>query len=116
MFIEARRPNPPKKYENLLGPVTMKLAFDEIQPKQVQLFQESRYISFAYEFPDQVQVTERLDGLTDSLMTVPSYNGLTCGFVVFDTVTKKLVFCSSFRPDGDRGNYTHLLEDYEAPL
>jgi len=79
MFIEARMPNPPKKYENLLGPVTLKLAFKELLPSNSQIFTESRYNPVL---------------MTEPLMVLPSYNGFECEFIVYDRVTKELLFCS----------------------
>jgi len=78
MFIEARRPDAPKKYDNLLGPVTLQLAYDELQPKKAQLFQESRYD------PRGVEPS----------MLIADYNGFECEFAVHDEVTRNLLFCS----------------------
>lgn len=80
MLIEARRPYHDKKYDNLLGPVTLELAFNEIKPPQYQLFDEI-YIdpsNTSYEHYPLLQ------------------SKFDCGIGILDKDIKKVIFCSRF--------------------
>jgi len=79
LLVEAKKPNFPKKLDGLLGPRTLKVAFDELKPKYAQLFQESGY-----------------DPRSRSYESIPTRNGHQCGLVVYDPVSKKTPFCSRF--------------------
>lgn len=80
MLIEARRPNPDKKYDNLLGPVTLKLAYEEMQPRHSQLF-------------DEIGV----DPQNKSYESPPLLQGrFDCGIGILDKDIKKVIFCSRF--------------------
>lgn len=77
LLVAARQPDAPKKYEGLLGPVTLRLAWDEVNADHTQLMQEivASPASGTYEAP-------------------PGRNGHRCVFVVVDPSSKKTVFCS----------------------
>lgn len=77
MLVAARMPNAPPKYAGLLGPVTLKLAWDEANASHTQLLQEISY-----------------NPQNKSYEPEPSRNGHSCEFAVIDPATKKMLFCS----------------------
>merc|ERR1719161_2001931 len=87
MMLEASRPDPPEQYHHgaFLGPVTLKLAYDEVKPSNAQLFHEDRCDP---------------NGLEDIYDFAPWHKMQTfehsCEFCVYDEATKKLPWCSRF--------------------
>lgn len=77
MLVAARMPHAPAKYAGLLGPVTLKLAWDEVAANNTQLLQEIRY-----------------DPMNKTYESPPWRNGHLCDYVVVDRETKKMLFCS----------------------
>mmetsp|Transcript_28125 Transcript_28125/g.51419 ORF Transcript_28125/g.51419 Transcript_28125/m.51419 type:complete len:560 (+) Transcript_28125:57-1736(+) len=82
MLSEARPETgaAPKKYDGLLGPVTLKLALDELNPPHTQYLHEVKYNPF---------LTKEQRG--HDLLPDIGYN---CEFVVIEKKTGKVLFCS----------------------
>jgi len=87
MMLEASRPDPPEQYLNgaFLGPVTLKLAYDEVKPSNAQLFHEDRCDPVGLEGIYDFAPWHKMETFEHS-----------CEFCVYDEATKKLPWCSRF--------------------
>jgi len=91
MMIETMQPLligelPPPQYDNgaFLGPVTLKLAYDEVKPSNAQLFTEDRC-----DPSNEIYDWATYHKLRDTF-------GHSCEFCVYDEDTKTLPWCSRF--------------------